>query len=73
MIDQGPQTYDAFYDRVKWKLMFAWLPERCAKTHKLIWLKYAYRGTAIWTGPGDSIYEYRWHDKNTHIMWILKR
>jgi len=29
--------------------------------------------TRIITGPGESIFEYRWHDKNAHIIWKLKR
>jgi hypothetical protein len=28
--------------------------------------------TRIITGPGESILEYRWHDKNAHIIWQLK-
>ncbi len=54
-------------------LKFAWLPETCNLSGKHIWLKYGYRLTRIITGPGESIFEYRWHDKNTHIMWLLKR
>jgi hypothetical protein len=71
-----PQTqpYDHFYERmIGTELKFAWLPETCALTGKLIWLEKAYRLTRIITGPGESIFEYRWHDKNTHIMWLLKR
>ena len=72
-----PQTesYDSFYSKkmIGTELKFAWLPETCALTGKRIWLKKAYRMTRIITGPGESIFEYRWHDKNTHIMWLLKR
>jgi hypothetical protein len=68
------QSYDYFYDRmIGTELKFAWLPKTCALTSKRIWLEYAYRMTRIITGPGESIFEYRWHDKNTHIMWMLKR
>ena len=55
------------------ELKFVWLPQRCIISGKLLWLKYAYRLTAMYTGPGDPVYDYRWHDKNTHIMWLLKR
>ena len=72
-----PQTesYDSFYSKmmIGTELKFAWLPETCYLTGKRIWLKKAYRMTRIITGPGESIIEYRWHDKNTHIMWLLKR
>ena len=72
-----PQTesYDSFYSRmmIGTELKFAWLPETCYLTGKRIWLKKAYRMTRIITGPGESIFEYRWHDKNAHIIWKLTR
>jgi hypothetical protein len=72
-----PQTesYDSFYSKmmIGTQLKFSWLPETCALTGKCIWLEYAYRMTRIITGPGESIIEHRWHDKNTHIIWLLKR
>ena len=72
-----PQTesYDSFYSKmmIGTEYKFAWLPETCYLTGNRIWLKKAYRMTRIITGPGESIFEYRWHDKNTHIMWLLKR
>ena len=55
------------------ELKFAWFPEVCILTGNRIWLKYGYRLTAIYTGPGDPIYDHRWHDKNAQIMWLLKR
>jgi hypothetical protein len=68
------QAYDHFYERmIGTEYKFAWLPHRCDISGKRIWLEYAYRMTRIITGPGESIFEYRWHDKNTHIMWKLKR
>ena len=68
------QSYDYFYDRLLGtELKFAWLPELCHISGKRIWLTYGYRITAMWSGPGESIFEHKWHDKNTHIMWLLKR
>jgi len=68
------QSYDHFYERmIGTELKFAWLPETCALTGKRIWLKKAYRMTRIITGPGESIFEYRWHDKIEHIIWKLKQ
>jgi hypothetical protein len=55
------------------ELKFAWLPKKCILTRKRIWLKNAYRLTAMWTGPGPLVYETKWHDKNAHIIWLLKR
>ena len=56
-----------------WELVFAWLPHRCHLSKRWIWFKYAYVGTAIYTGPGDDIFEYRWHEKLEHLVWALKR
>jgi hypothetical protein len=68
------QAYDHFYERmIGTEYRFAWLPQRCDISGKRIWLKYGYRLTRIITGPGESIFEYRWHDKNTHIIWKLTR
>jgi hypothetical protein len=54
-------------------LKFAWLPETCDLSGKRIWLKWAYRLTNIYAGPSEIRLEHSWHDKNTHIMWLLKR
>jgi len=68
------QSYDYFYEKViGTELKFAWLPETCHLSGKRIWLKYGYRMTRIITGPGESIFEYRWHDKMEHIVWKLTR
>jgi len=67
------QTYDPFYDRCIEKYSFAWLPKRCALSKQIIWLKYAYKLTVVYTGPGDPVIEYRWHDNIEHIIWKLKQ
>jgi len=54
-------------------LKFAWLPETCDLSGKCIWLKWAYRLTSIYAGPSEISLEHSWHDKNAHIMWLLKR
>ena len=63
-----------FYKKASWELKFAFLPKRCAITNKLIWLKYAYCGTALWrSGDYDFIREVNWHGKDEHIIWELKK
>ncbi len=64
---------ESFYQRATWKLKFAWLPVKCDLYEKVLWLCWVYEGTACWTGPGDPVYEHRWHDKNEHLIWMLKR
>ena len=64
---------DWFYRRcVGWELSFAWLPKRCDLTGKIIWLKEAWCGTGILTGPGESIIEQRWHDPDEHLIFLLQ-
>jgi hypothetical protein len=62
----------AFHARAQWTMEFAWLPHRCDVTQRIIWLQWAYRGRAIWTGPGDDAVETRWHDPHEHLIYTLK-
>ena len=68
-------SYDPFYGNryLGSNLKFAFLPKTCDISGKRIWLKYGYELSAMWTGPGDNIFEYRWHDKHEHIIWKLKK
>lgn len=61
-----------FYKKAVWYLQFAWVPKRCGITYRLIWLKWAYKGTAMWTGPGSPIFEYRWIAKEQFLFARLK-
>jgi len=75
-LDSMGTTYNDFYRNryLGAELKFAWLPKICNLTGKRIWLKKSYRLTlAMWTGPGDTIFEYKWQDKNAHIIWMLQR
>lgn len=68
------RTQDHFYNRcVGTTLKFVWLPKYCDISGKRIWLEYAYRLTGLWTGPGDNIFENRWHKKGEHIIWKLTK
>ena len=71
----GHSSYNDFYGGkyLGAEFKFAWFPKTCELTGKLIWLKYAYRLVIVYTGPSDPVYHSRWHDKNAHIMWLLKR
>lgn len=54
------------------ELKFTFIPRRCHVSGKRLWLTYAYRRTAMWTGPGDPIFEHRWYDKIEFIIERLK-
>jgi hypothetical protein len=63
-----------FYDKlIGEQLKFAWLPVKCSISGKSIWLTYGYKLTALYTGPSQPLFEHKWHDKNEHIIWKLKR
>ena len=61
-----------FFNRAIWYLKFAWLPQRCVKTGKLLWLTRAYKGTVMWTGPGDPVYEHKWMSRSEFLFNRLR-
>lgn len=73
MPDSTESDYQAFYRRAVWQLKFVWWPRRCNLSQRWIWLCWAYQGTAIWTGPGDPVYEFRYHTPTEHLIWQLKQ
>lgn len=73
MEDGGPQAYDPFKNRcIGTEYKFALIPKTCYITGKRLWLKNAYKQTAMWTGPGDPAFEYRWYDKEEFLIARLK-
>lgn len=54
------------------ELKFVVWPRRCRISNKLIWLEKAYKKTAMWTGPGDHIFEHRWYKKDEYLIAKLK-
>ena len=61
-----------FYSRAEWETHFSLWPRRCELSNKLLWLKQAVKGTAVWHGPGEPAVECRWHDAKEHLVWKLK-
>jgi len=62
-----------FLRKAKWKETFAFLPHRCRISKRLIWLKKAYKGVAIYYGPGTPVTETHWHESGEHIKWLLSK
>jgi len=54
------------------ELKFVIRPRYCHLSNKFIWLEYAYRQTAMWTGPGDPLFEYRWYNKDEFLIARIK-
>lgn len=54
------------------ELIFLLWPERCYMTGKWLWLKKAYKQTAMYTGPGDPVFEHRYYDKDEFLIAKMK-
>ncbi len=52
------------------KLIF--FPRICHITRKILWLEYVYKQTAMWTGPGDPVFQYRYYDRKEFLIAKLK-
>lgn len=62
-------TYDNFKTYcIEERLKFILWPKRCHLTHKTLWLEYAYEQVAMYTGPGDPVYDYRYYDQNEFLI-----
>lgn len=76
MKDPGPIyyfTYNSFKTHcigTQFKLVI--FPKKCYITGKILWLTHAYKQTAMYTGPGDPAFEYRWYDKNEFLIAKIK-
>jgi hypothetical protein len=64
--------YESFFRKAQWRLTFAWRPHRCLLSNRRIWLKLGYQGEAVWTGPGEPVFEIHWLTKEEFLVGILK-
>jgi hypothetical protein len=55
-----------------WKLSRPLWPRRDTLTNKWLWVKPAYLGTRIITGPGEPVIEYYWMSRDDFLIWNLK-
>ena len=64
---------DTFNQRcLGWSLKFSILPRRCFYTGKYLWLRSAYLGTAMITGPGEPVFEHRWCNQKEYLFLKIK-
>lgn len=64
---------DGFKRRcIGWELTFCLLPRRCYYTKKFLWLRKAYVGVSMLTGPGDPIFDYRWCERREYLFLKIK-
>lgn len=72
MVDQGPMDNGFKRKCIGTELEFVILPKLCTLTGKKLLFEYAYKQTAMWTGPGDPMFEYRWYKKDAFLVAKLK-
>jgi len=54
------------------KLKFLLLPRQCELSKKLLWLKFAYKVTHMYTGPGEPVFVYKYYNRNDYLVNRLK-
>ena len=64
---------DYFYAKAAWVERFAWLPKTCSLTGRTLWLTKCIMGVAMYTGPDEPVFEFKWHDYKEHTVWLLKQ
>ena len=67
------EEFDIFNKRAEFKLVYLFWPKRCYITGKRLWLTHAYKGTAVWTGPGEPVEEHRYYNEIEYIIEKLKQ
>ncbi len=65
---------DDFFKRrcIGWQLKWSLWPRRCFYTKKRLWFTLAYKGTAMITGPGEPVFEYRWCERHEYLFLKIK-
>lgn len=54
------------------ELEYVFIPKTCSISGKKLMFEYVYKQTAIWTGPGEDVFEYRWYNKDEFLIARLK-
>lgn len=64
---------DAFTHRcIGTEIKFLLWPRKCYISGKKLWLVHAYKQTAMYTGPGDPVFEHRYYEKNEFLVNKIK-
>ena len=62
-----------FLERAQFTYRYCLWPRRCYRTNQWLWLETAIRGRAMWTGPGEPVFEDRWYNSNEALIMMIKR
>jgi len=63
--------YQQFFQNANWEYKFTYLPKKCIISKRILWLKKAYCGTRIITGPAILIREKKWLSKEEYMLKAL--
>ena len=47
-------------------------PRKCYYSNKSLWFRTSYKVVAMWTGPGEPVFESRWIDANEYLIKAIK-
>jgi hypothetical protein len=72
-IPEYNNDHEVFVSRAIFKPIYLWWPQRCGITGKRLWLTSAYKGIAVWHGPGHPIEEVHYYDAAEYLMQQLKQ
>jgi len=68
------ESADAAFKRrcIGWEIKLCLWPRKCYYTNKSLWLRKAYIGTSMLTGPGEPIFDYRWVHAKEFLFLKIK-
>jgi hypothetical protein len=56
-----------------WRMSFAFMPHKCIKSGKIIWLKFGYLGITDTSDFGSGHdYKFEWVTKEEFVLMVLK-
>lgn len=64
---------NSFHQRAVWRERFIVWPRRSELSGRWLFCRPVVEGIAMWTGPGDPVFEYRYHSRKEHTFWQLQR
>ena len=64
---------DGFMYRASFEYKYSFWPRRCYNTGRWLWMETAMRGRAVWTGPGEPVFDDRWYDSNEALIMMIKK
>lgn len=71
--DYMDERHDPFNHHATFEYKFSFLPRRCHKTNKWLWMTTALRGRVVELSPSGLIKEDRWYNSSEGLIMLLKK